>query len=609
LSATNVISLANRIGTSEMQSLQSRGGRVPVCPYFDIKTDAEGNEYMEVYVRGMALLRLVLTNKGTAFSRDERVALGLDGLLPSQICTLEEQIERAYRGFRRNESPIAKYEFLRGLQDRQEVLFYALVCRHLDEMLPIIYTPTVGEAVRNFSHIYQNPRGLSVAPHNVHRIDDMLSDYPLADVRLIVATDSSAILGIGDQGYGGLAISIGKLALYTVGGGVSPFHTMPVSLDVGTDRQDLLTDPLYLGSRQRRLRGDAYLKLLDRFVEGIAARWPKALIQWEDLSKEAAFEVLERYRGKVPSFNDDIQGTGAVTLSGVLAACRANGTPLTEQRVVVYGAGAGGIGVAWALREGMKRAGLSHEEAAARVLVLDSRGLLLGGRPMSAYKESFATPPEQIAGWTYAGSAPDLLETVRQSGATVLLGLSGQPGSFTREVALAMAANAERPIVFPLSNPTSLSEGTPAELLEWTGGKAMVATGSPFEAVELGGSLYPIGQGNNAFIFPGLGFGAVLAGAREVTDNMVMAASYALASYTIQHHLEFGRIYPPVAELRTVSVAVARAVIEQAVADGVATAPGLCERDLLAWVEKRAWEPKYLTMMAGAAGDPAGGTR
>ena len=447
--------------------------RKRVSRLFDLKQDEHGRKYMEVYLDGIALLRLVLTNKGTAFSHEERVSLRLGGLLPPQMNTLEQQIERVYRGFVEAQTDIDKYQYLRALQERQEILFYALLERHLEEMLPIVYTPTVGAAVQHFSALYQNPRGLSFSPLDIDRADHTLSCYPMEDVRMIVATDSSAILGIGDQGYGGLAIPIGKMALYTVAGGVSPFHTMPVALDVGTERMDLINDPNYLGVRQRRLQGDDYYRFVDRFVDAVWKHWPQAVIQWEDLSKEAAFAVLERYRDRGPSFNDDIQGTGAVALAGILAACHLRNEQLSDEVVVIHGAGAGGIGVAWAIREGLVRAGLSPEEAKSRVLVLDSKGLLLSSRPMEDYKKSFAQDRSRIEGWTFEGEAPNLVETIRNAKATVLLGLSGRPGAFDEDVVRAMAKSAERPIIFPLSNPTASAEAKPEDIFQWTDGQAL----------------------------------------------------------------------------------------------------------------------------------------
>ncbi len=572
--------------------------RKRVSRLFDLKQDEHGRKYMEVYLDGIALLRLVLSNKGTAFSYEERVALRLGGLLPPQFNTLEQQIDRVYEGYVQAQTDLDKYQYLRAVQERQEILFYALLEKHLEEMLPIVYTPTVGAAVQQFSALYQNPRGLSFSPLNIDRAGETLECYPMEDVRMIVATDSSAILGIGDQGYGGLAIPIGKMSLYTVGGGVSPFHTMPVALDVGTERMDLINDPNYLGVRQKRLRGDDYYRFLDRFVDAVWSRWPDAVIQWEDLSKTAAFTVLERYRERGPSFNDDIQGTGAVALAGILAACHLRKESLTDETFVIHGAGAGGVGVAWAIREGLVRAGLSPEDALKRVYVLDSRGLLLSDRDIEEYKRPFARDRAEIADWKFAEESPDLVETIRNSKATVLLGLSGRAGAFDEPVVRAMAENHARPIIFPLSNPTSSAEGTPEDIFRWANGQAIVATGSPFDAVHMDGVTHPIGQGNNAFIFPGLGFGAILSEARQITDSMVLEASQALADYTIEKYVEGGLIYPPIRDLQETSIRVATQVCRRAIADGVAARTDIPE-DVEAFVRERFWHPSYLPFIRG----------
>jgi malate dehydrogenase (oxaloacetate-decarboxylating) len=570
---------------------------MPVSRFYDVKRDANGERFLEVNVTGFTLLRLPLMNKSTAFTLEERRRLGLEGLLPPHVNTLEEQKHRAYQRVKAYDAAIEKHIYLRNLQDRNEVLFFALLEDHVEEMLPLLYTPTVGEAVRLFSHIYRFPRGFSVDTGNLERCAEMLQNVPLEDVRMIVATDSSAILGIGDQGFGGMAISIGKLSLYTAAGGVAPDKTLPVGLDVGTDRDSLLEDPLYLGVRHKRLTGDAYDAFLDRFVQSVRARYPKAIIQWEDFSKDTAFKVLDRYRKIVPSFNDDIQGTGAVTLAGVLNACKLKGEHLRDQKVVIHGAGAGGAGVAWALVEGMKRDGLSDLEARARVLVLDSKGLLMTDRSMEAYKLPYAQTPDFVSGWTFAGKAPDLLETVRNARATVLLGLSGQGGCFTEPVVRAVHVNTPRPIIFPLSNPTANTEVLPEDALRWTDGAAIVATGSPFSDVTLNGTSYPIGQGNNAFIFPGLGFGSILARATEITDNMVLEAAYALSENTPEDSLEVGRVYPRIAGLREVSIRVAARVMQRAVLDGVAAEFSLRAKtleELEALARTRFWYPKYL---------------
>jgi malate dehydrogenase (oxaloacetate-decarboxylating) len=567
--------------------------------YFETFREADGTEKMRVFLRGHALLRLAATNKGSAFPESEREALGLDGLLPPHVSTLENQIARVRASYVKEPTPIAKYQFLRALQERNELLYYAVLEQHLAEMLPIIYTPTVGDAVKDFSALYQSARGLSLSTRNIERAASAAASSQYDDVRMIVATDSSAILGIGDQGYGGLAIAIGKLALYTAGGGVSPYRSLPVGLDVGTDRADLRSNPAYLGVRHERLRGEQYLAFTDKFVAAVKARYPRAIVQWEDLSKDTAFTVLERYRKQIPSFNDDIQGTGAVALAGVWSACKLRGEKLRDQRIVVYGAGAGGAGVAWALRDALIAEGLSPKEALQRLFVLDSKGLLMEGRAMEDYKRTLAKAPSEIASWGVSG-APDLLTTIEKAKATVLLGLSGQPGTFTEAHARAMAMNTERPVVFPLSNPTSACEATPADLLRWTHHRAIVATGSPFDPVAMpNGSAQEIGQGNNAFIFPGLGFGAILANASEVTDNMVMSASLALADYTEQKHLKQGLIYPPVSELREVSIAVATRVIAQAFSDGVATTKKLSPATAEEYVRTHFWRPRYLPFVAG----------
>ncbi len=574
-----------------------------ISPYFDILEDElTGAQRMVVYLEGIALLRLVLTNKGTAFTPEERKALGLEGLLPPAFNTLEQQVDRVYAGYRELASPIAKYQYLRQVQERQEILFFALLSRHLTEMLPIVYTPTVGDAVKQFNALYQTPRGLSLSIDNIDDAQRVAKSYPWDDVRMIVATDSSAILGIGDQGYGGLAIPIGKLALYTAGGGVSPFHTLPVVMDVGTERQDLIDDPYYLGTRTRRLTGQAYLDFVDKFVAMVKERWPMAVIQWEDLSKDVAFEVLQRHRGSIASFNDDIQGTGAVALAGVRSACRLNGQRLADQVVIVHGAGAGGIGVAEAIRQGLLAEGASAEDARRRVLVLDSGGLLCERRGIKGYKAPYAQTEDAIAHWPVAGKVPDLLECVREGKATVLLGLSGQPGAFPEAVVRQCAANCERPIVFPLSNPTSSSEAVPADLFRWTEGRVRCATGSPFDPVVWDGVAHPIGQGNNAFVFPGLGLAAILGYVREVSDAMVMTAADALTDYTARHHPEL--LYPPVAELDEVSIHVATRVLERALADGLGELPerwvkqGALE-DLEGYVRGHFWRPRYLPFVKG----------
>jgi malate dehydrogenase (oxaloacetate-decarboxylating) len=579
-----------------------RSTMAKVSRYYDVKRDVNGHRYLEVAITGFSMLRLPLLNKSTAFTLEERELLEVDGLIPPHVSTMLEQKMRQYERYQAQSSDLEKHIFLRNLQDRNEVLFFKLLEDHLEEMMPIIYTPTVGDAVKLFSQIYRFPRGLTVSTSNVDRLEQTMQNVPLEDVRMIVATDSSAILGIGDQGFGGMAISIGKLSLYTVAGGVGPDKTLPVELDVGTDREDLLADPLYLGTHHKRLEGEAYIEFIDKFVESIMSRYPKTIIQWEDFARGNAFKILERYRRIMPSFNDDIQGTGAMALAGVLNACKLKGERLEDQRFVVVGAGAGGIGVAWAIKQGLIQAGLSELEARAQIFVVDRFGLLVSNQALEDHQWAYCQDPAHIAGWTFSNSAPSLLETVQNARATVLLGLSGQPGLFSEAVIRAMGANAERPIIFPLSNPTAHVEAQPADVLEWTEGRALVATGSPFKDVELNGKTHPIGQGNNAFIFPGLGFGAVLARAREITDGMVLEAAATLAEQTTLEHLAAGRVYPPMSELREVSIKVAARVMHRAIRDGVAAeyrVRNMNLEQLEAFARSRFWAPKYLPFKRG----------
>ncbi|MFA5594189.1 MAG: NAD-dependent malic enzyme [Trueperaceae bacterium] len=560
---------------------------------FERRVDQHGNPYLTTELSGYMITRLPLLNKSSGFSADERRELGLTGLIAPHISTMEEQVERAYQNFTRFVTGLDKHVYLRVLQDRNETLFYALLEQHLEEMLPIIYTPTVAEAVQNFSLIYRWPRGLVVSTQNIDYVDEVLAQFPMRDVRLAVATDSEGILGIGDQGFGGMAICIGKLSLYTAAAGIDPATTLPIELDVGTNRADLLDDPLYLGVRHERLVGQEYEDFVERFVTAFSKRFPDAVLQWEDFSKQKAFDVLDRYRDKLPSLNDDIQGTGAVVLAGLLASARMTHRKLTDETFVIHGAGAGGVGVAQQIINGLIKQGLSPADAQARVLVIDSRGLLVEGRDgLEPYKVGVAQSAARLEGWEFAGSTPNLLETVQNAKATALIGLSGQAGAFDQTLVKAVAANSPRPIVFPLSNPTANSEAVPEDVLAWTNGAAVVATGSPFPDVIQAGKHHIIGQGNNAFIFPGLGLGALLTKASRVTDDMLTAAAEALSEYTDPGRLLEGAVYPRVDALRRASKHVAVAVAKQAVSDGVARHdPG---QDVAAAVTDAMWEPKYL---------------
>ncbi len=561
---------------------------------YERKTDEQGNPYLTTELTGYMITRMPLLNKSSGFTAEERAELGLTGLIAPHVSTLEEQVERTYSNYRRFATALDKHIYLRVLQDRNETLFYALLERHLEEMLPIIYTPTVAEAVQNFSLIYRWPRGLVISTQNIDQVDEVLAQTPLQDVRLAVATDSEGILGIGDQGFGGMAICIGKLSLYTAAAGIDPATTLPIELDVGTNRADLLDDPLYLGVRHERLVGQEYDDFMERFVTAFAKRFPNALLQWEDFSKQKAFDVLGRYRDVLPSLNDDVQGTGAVVLAGLLASAQMTRRKLTDETFVIHGAGAGGVGVAKQIVNGLIKQGLSEAEAKARVLVIDSRGLLMADRPgLDEYKREVAQEPDRVAGWELAGEVPTMLETITNAEATGLIGLSGQAGAFDRAAVEAVAANSPRPIVFPLSNPTANSEAVPEDVYAWTNGSAVVATGSPFADVTFEDRRLVVGQGNNAFIFPGLGLGALVTRASRVTDGMLTAAAEALAEYTDPGRLREGAVYPRVDALRRASKHVAVAVAKQALADGVARRE-LADDAVTEAVIDAMWEPRYL---------------
>ncbi|MGD8557122.1 MAG: NAD-dependent malic enzyme [Chromatiales bacterium] len=569
-----------------------------LSPYISYKTDERGNGYLEIALRGFPMLRMSALNKGTAFTREERAAFSLEGLLPPRVTTLDDQVRRVYQGYLKLDDDIEKYQYLRACQERSEVIFFKLLEQHLDEMMPIVYTPTVGKAVQQYSDLYQRPRGLTVSVLGIDHIDQVVDDYPWHDVRMIVATDSSAILGIGDQGVGGLAISIGKLALYTAGGGLSPFHTMPVCLDVGTNNEKLLNDPNYLGVHRKRLSGDAYFDMLDRFVDSVQRRWPKAVIQWEDFAKDVAFRVLDRYRERVPCFNDDIQGTGAVVLAGLLSACKKLGQKLSDQRIVVVGAGAGGVGVARAIQEGLVHEGLDREQARRQMFVMDAAGLVV---EELIEPDSYQQPVSQFSAtysdWNIAGDRPSLMEVLDHAQPTILLGLTGVGNLFDREIIERMAANCEQPIIFPLSNPTANCEAVPEEIIRWTDGKALVAAGSPFGPVDYEGTMHAIGQGNNAFVFPGIGFAAVLGKCRRISEAMILESAYAVADYTDKHHLHKGLFFPPISELRDVSLYVTERVLRVALEDGSSTRTDLDDVDLREYVHSRAWKADYLPFM------------
>jgi malic enzyme len=564
-----------------------------VEPY-RLKQDENGRSFVEIPYRGPRLLRHPMYNKGTAFTRQERAAFGLEGLLPDAVSTLEQQIARIHRNILRKEDPLERYIGLASLQDRNEMLFYRLLVDNIEELMPIVYTPTVGRACQDYSHIFRRARGLWITPGHRGRIDEVLANAPFENVRLIVVTDNERILGLGDQGAGGMGIPIGKLALYCAAAGIHPSQALPVSLDVGTDNQALLEDELYLGWRKPRLRGPEYDSLVDEFVRAVKFRFPRALLQWEDFKKNNAFRLLDRYRHQILSFNDDVQGTASVAVAGIMAGCRATGTPLSEQRTVILGAGAAGIGIARLLRDALERAGMSGEAMHAAIANLDSHGLVVSDQEIAdEHKRPFAWPPALAERLGLGKGRPrDLAAVVRAVRPTVLIGTSGEPGTFTELIVREMAAHVERPVIFPMSNPTSKCEAKPVDLVNWTGGRALIATGSPFEPVTYGGRQLKIGQGNNVFVFPGVGLGALVAEAREVTEAMFAAAAVRLACEVTAADFAQGMLFPPQAQIRRVSRAIAEAVVKQAREDGVAGRE-LADADIPGAVREAMWEPAH----------------
>ena len=546
-----------------------------------------------IELAGSALLGSRLLTKDLAFGQGERDAFRLRGLLPDRILTIEEQMVLELEHLRRKSDALERYIGLAALQDRNATLFYRLLAEHLEEFLPIVYTPTVGRACEEFSHIIRRTRGVWITPADGDRIPEILRHGPYEDVRLIVVTDNERILGLGDQGAGGMAIPIGKLALYTAASGIHPALTLPVSLDVGTDNPKLLADPLYLGFRAPRLRGPEYDALVEAFVEGVAEVWPGCLIQWEDFKQANALRILDRYRDRAPSFNDDIQGTAAVVVGGVIAGLRGLGANLAETRVVLVGAGAAGIGIARLLRLAMLDDGMA-EAAVRRALVLvDSRGQVHDRREdLDATKRELALPSDAFIDYGFGTEYPGLVETVERVRPTVLVGTTGVGGTFSEEAIRALAAGTERPIVLPLSNPTSVAEATPGDVLRWTGGRALVATGSPFDAVEVDGRRHEVGQANNVFVFPGLGLGAIAAESRGITDRMFLRAARTLAAAVSDDRLASGALYPPVGALRGVTRAIATGVAREAIDAGLAGIPG--DTDIDALIDAAMWWPRYV---------------
>jgi malate dehydrogenase (oxaloacetate-decarboxylating) len=545
-------------------------------------------------LHGFDLLLNPRLNKGTAFTEEERDAFALHGLLPPHIGTLEDQRERRKLALDHRDTAFGKYNQMRDLQDTNETLFYSLITQHIEELLPIVYTPAVGEGCQRFSEIWRKPRGLFISFPDQARIRQILSDARYDDVRCIVVSDGERILGLGDQGAGGMGIPIGKMALYTALAGIPPEQCLPVLLDAGTDNQTLLQDPIYIGWQHPRVRGQEYDDFVESFVSAVERRWPHILLQWEDFAGANAARLLERYRDRLCTFNDDIQGTAAVTTATLLAAVNATGVPLKDQTIALFGSGSAGIGIANLILAEMQQEGLTEAQARRRIYAFNRYGLLVeGGRDMRPSQLPLARKRADVEGWKLSGGEDiSLLDVVRNARITALVGTSAQPGAFTEEIVREMASHTSRPIVFPLSNPTSCAEATPTDLLQWTGGRAIIGAGSPFAPVEFGGKLIPINQTNNSYIFPGLALGILVSRATRVTDAMIMSAAKALASLSPARQDKTARLLPPIADSRSVGLVVAEAVANQAIADGVAAIADAAT--LNAQLRAYVWEPVYL---------------
>ena len=545
-------------------------------------------------LHGVDLLFNSRLNKGTAFTEHERDVFGLHGLLPPHIGTLEDQRLRRKRVLDSRDTAFGKYSNMRDLQDNDETLFYSMIEHYTEELLPIVYTPAVGEGCQRFSEIWRRPRGLFISYPNRNRIDQIFSGHRYDDVRCIVVSDGERILGLGDQGAGGMGIPIGKMALYTALGGIPPEHCLPILLDAGTDNEKLLQEPIYIGWQHHRVRGQEYDDFVEAFVTAVQKRWPKILLQWEDFAGTNAARLLERYRDRLCTFNDDIQGTAAVTTATLLAAVNATGVPLSQQTIAMYGAGSAGIGIIDLLIAAMKEEGLSEAQARSRIYAFNRYGLLVeGARGIKESQLPLVRKRSDVAEWKLQGGEDvTLLDVVRNAKVTVLAGVSAQAAAFTEEIVREMARHTERPIIFPLSNPTSQAEATPVDLVRWTNGRALVGTGSPFPPVEIDGKPVRISQVNNSFIFPGLALGILVAQAQRVTDGMIMAAAKALAGLSPSREDKSAPLLPPIGESRKVGLVVSEAVARQAMAEGVATVDGAAS--LPDRIRAYAWNPVYV---------------
>ncbi|MFY8274931.1 NAD-dependent malic enzyme [Pseudoalteromonas sp. SSDWG2] len=548
--------------------------------------------YLYIPYSGPTLLETPLLNKGSAFSQRERESFNLAGLLPPRFETIEEQVERCYQQYSSFSDNLNKHIYLRAIQDNNETLYYRLVRDHIDEMMPIIYTPTVGDACEQFSDIYRSSRGLFISYEDRHNIDDILRNATKGKVKVIVVTDGERILGLGDQGIGGMGIPIGKLSLYTACGGISPAYTLPVMLDVGTNNEKLLNDPMYMGARHPRIGQEEYDEFLDLFIKAVKRRWPNVMLQFEDFAQPNAMPLLKRYRDEICSFNDDIQGTAAVTVGTLLAACRVKNVKLSEQKVVFVGAGSAGCGIAEQVISQMVSEGITDAQARSQIFMVDRFGLLSEDmQGLRDFQQALVQSNDALSEWTYSGDFASLLDVMHCAKPGILIGVSGQPGLFTEQVVTTMADNCDNPIIFPLSNPSKQVEAHPQDVLNWTKGNAIIATGSPFGKVRYEDKEVVIPQCNNSYIFPGIGLGVIAIKANRITDEMLMAASETLAASSPLANEGKGSLLPPLTQIETLSKRIAFAVAKVAIEQGVALE--VSDEDIQKAIDKNYWLPQY----------------
>lgn len=554
------------------------------------ENDMKSTLSQEVNVTDYALLSNPLLNKGTAFTAKEREAFGLYGLLPPEESTMTQQLARSYETFRKKETPLDKYLYLRDLQDSNETLYYKLLCTHITEIMPIVYTPIVGEACQTFSHIYRRPRGIFIAYPYQHRIDEILANPRFDNVRAIVVSDGERILGLGDQGAGGMGIPIGKLALYSACSGIHPSQTLPILLDTGTNNEALIKDPLYIGWRHERIRGEEYDAFIDTFIQALKKRFPHVLLQWEDFALQNATRLLERYRNELCTFNDDVQGTAAVALGTLLSSIHKTKIPISMQRIMIAGAGSAGCGIANLIVQAMQEEGISEEEALSNVYLVDRNGLITDDMELLPFQARFAKKPLDLSKWTLSSSFIGLMDVVKNVKPHALIGVSGQGGLFDETLIREMASHVEIPVILPLSNPISHSEATPLNLIQWTNGRALIGTGSPFESILKNGNSFRVDQTNNVYIFPGIGLGLIASRTKKVTDPMFIKAARALAECSPLKNDPESNLLPPLTDVRKVSLEVALGVGKESIKEGLTD---LSESELEKAIQDAIWEPEY----------------